>query len=264
MSWCEGEDEGCELFESLRVLLDVVAIDQAFADEDVGDAVEQGDVGARLDGEVEVGHHGGFCNARVDDDELAGFGAGSAVDAMAEDGMVVGDIGADEEDHVCVFHIGVGAGWAVGAEGELVAGDGGGHAEGGVSVVVASAQAELDEFAERVELFCEELAGAYNAEGVVAVTLLDVQNAFDHGVEGFVPGDRNEHTVFAKERLSSASGSGEDVVFGEALGAEFAAVDGVVWIAADSDSLVVAYAEQHAAADGAVAACGLDPLFWNA
>jgi hypothetical protein len=50
------------------VLCDVVAVDEAFADEDVGDAVEQSDVGAWLYGEVDVGHHGGLGDAQVDDD----------------------------------------------------------------------------------------------------------------------------------------------------------------------------------------------------
>ncbi len=260
----EAGDEGRELCEAVGVLVDVVAVDQAFANEDVGDAVEERDVGARFDGKVEVGHHRGLGDARVDDDELAWFGAGAAIDAVAEDGVVVCDVGADQEDDVGVFHVGVGAGWAVGAEGELVAGDGGGHAEGGVAVVVACAEAELDEFAEGVELFREELAGADDAERFVAVTLLDVQNALDHGVEGLVPGDWNEHAVLAEQRLFGAAGSGEDVVFGEAFGAELAAVDGVVRVAADGDGLVVAHAEEHAAADRAVAAGGLDPLFRDA
>ena len=143
-----------------------------------------------------------------------------------------------------LFHIGVGAGWAVGAEGELVAGDGGGHAEGRVAVVIARAQAKLNEFAEGVELLGEKLTGADDAERFVAMALLNIADAFDHSVEGFVPGDGNEHTVLPKQRLFGAARSGEDVVLGEALGAELAAIDGVVRVAADGDRLVVAHAEQ--------------------
>jgi hypothetical protein len=61
-------DEVGEVFEAGGVLCDVVAVDEAFADEDVGDAVEQSDVGAWLYGEVDVGHHGGLGDAQVDDD----------------------------------------------------------------------------------------------------------------------------------------------------------------------------------------------------
>ena len=119
--------------------------------------------------------------------------------------MVVGDVGADEEDDIGVLHVGVGARRAVGAEGELVAGDGRGHAESGVAVVVAGAEAELDELAEGVELLGEELAGADDAEGFVAVALLNVAEALDHGVESFVPGDGSENAVLAQERLFRAA-----------------------------------------------------------
>ena len=71
--------------------------------------------------------------------------------------MVVRDVGADKKDYVCVLHIRIRAGWTVGAEGKLVAGDGGRHAQRSVAVVVTSAKAELHEFAKGVTLLCEEL-----------------------------------------------------------------------------------------------------------
>jgi hypothetical protein len=49
------------------------------------------------------------------------------------------------------------------------------------------------------------------------------------------------------------------VVLAEALGAELAAVDGVIGIAAHGDGFVVFDADEHAAADGAIAAGGFDP-----
>ena len=70
--------------------------------------------------------------------------------------------------------------------------------------------------------------------------------------------------VLAQERLFGAAGGVEDVVLGEALGAELAAIDGMVGIAAYGDGLVVAHADEHAAADGAVAAGGLDPFLRDA
>ncbi len=191
----EGGDEGCILCEAGGVLVDVGLVDEAVANEDVGDAVEQGDVAAGFDGEMEVGHHGGLGDARVSDDEGTSL---VAFEAVAEDGVVVGDVGSDEEDDVGVLHVRVGAGRAVAAEGEFVSGDGGGHAEGGVAVVVAGAEAELDEFAEGVALFGEELAGANDTEGVFAVLGLYGAEFFDHGVEGFVPGDGYEFAVFTE------------------------------------------------------------------
>ena len=178
--------------------------------------------------------------------------------------MVVGDVGADEEDDIGGLHVGVGAGRTVGAEGEFVAGDRRGHAESGVAVVIASAKAELNEFAEGVELLGKELPGTHNAERFVTVSQLDVAEAFDHGVEGLIPGDWCENAVLAEKGLLGATWCGEDVVLGEALGAELAAVNRVIWIAACGDGLVVAHAQKHAATDGTVATGGLDPLLRNA
>ena len=105
------------------MLVDVVVVDQAFANEDVCNAVEERNVGAWFDGKMEIGHHGGLGDARVDYDELARFGAGATIDAVTEDGVVVRDVGADEEDDIGVFHVGVGAGWTVGAILRQVAGE---------------------------------------------------------------------------------------------------------------------------------------------
>ena len=98
--------------------VDVVAIDQTVANEDVGDAVDERDVAARLYREMNVGHHSGLGDARVDDDERAVL---VALQPLAEDGMIVRDVGADQQDDVGSLHIRIVARRAVAAEGELVA-----------------------------------------------------------------------------------------------------------------------------------------------
>src|SRR6185437_1857497 len=110
---------------------------------------------------MDVGHHCCFGNARVDDDESTWLCSGrSTVNALAENRVVVCDIRADQNDDIGRFHIGVRAGWTVGSERQLVAGDSRGHAERGVAIMVASAEAKLDELAKCVELFSDELPGA--------------------------------------------------------------------------------------------------------
>ena len=79
--------------------------------------------------------------------------------------MVVGDVGADQQDHVGAFEVLVRARRAVAAERSLVARHRGGHAQRGVAVVVRRAEAKLHQLAERVELFGHELAGADDADG---------------------------------------------------------------------------------------------------
>jgi hypothetical protein len=71
--------------------------------------------------------------------------------------------------------------------------------------MIAGAEAELDEFAEGVELLREKLPGAHNAERLIAVSLLNVAKPLDHGVECLVPGDRCENTVLAQEWLFRAA-----------------------------------------------------------
>ena len=57
-----------------------------------------------------------------------------------------------------------------------------------------------------------------------------------------------------------AAGGVENVVFAESLGAELAPIHWMIRVATDGDGFAVFDADEHAAADGAVAAGGLDPL----
>ncbi len=49
--------------------VDVLALDQVVLDQDVRDAVEQCEVGARPERQEQVGHHRGLGDARVRDDQ---------------------------------------------------------------------------------------------------------------------------------------------------------------------------------------------------
>ena len=161
---------------------------QVLRDENVCNAVEERDIGARFYCKVDVGHHRGFGHARIHDNERARLRAGrGAVDTLAEDRVVIRNVGTDEKDHVGVLHVRVGAGWTVGAEGELVAGDSGCHAQRRVAIVVGRAKTELHELAQSVGLFGKELTGTYNTQRFLAIALLNVADARDHCVECFLP-----------------------------------------------------------------------------
>ena len=90
---------------------------------------------------------------------------------LAKNRMVLGDVGADQKDDIGFLQIFVGARRPIAAERSLVAGDRGGHAQRRVAVVVVRAEAKLHQFAQRVELFGDQLAGADHAERVAAVSL---------------------------------------------------------------------------------------------
>ena len=96
--------------------VDIVAVDEAVADKDVSDAVDERNIAARLDGKMNVGHHGRLGDARIDHDQRAIL---VALQTLAEDRMVVCDVGADQQNHVGGLHVGVGAGRSIAAKRSL-------------------------------------------------------------------------------------------------------------------------------------------------
>src|ERR1019366_10260156 len=60
MLWGELHDKRFQFAETVGVLLNVVAVDQAIANENVCNAVDERDVTARLDWKVNVRHHRGL------------------------------------------------------------------------------------------------------------------------------------------------------------------------------------------------------------
>ena len=92
-----------------------------------------------------------------------GLGGG---EALVEDRVAPGEVGADEDDEVGLLEILVGAGHGVGAEGAAVAGDGGGHAEAGVGVDVGGADEALHQLVGDVVVLGQELAGAVDRDAL--------------------------------------------------------------------------------------------------
>ena len=242
--------------EAGGVLLDVAAVDQVVLDHDVDQSVDEREIGTWPDGQVQVGHHRGLGDARIDHDER---GVPVGLEAMAEDRMVVRDVGAYEDDHVGAVEILVGAGRAIAAERAFVPGHRRRHAQRRVAVVVRGAEPELHEFSERVELFGDELPGADHADGACAVPLLDVPERRRHGRQRVVPGNPGESSVAFEQRIPGATGGIERVVLRQALRAQPAAVYRMTGVAAHAHRPAVLDAHEHPAADGAVpAGCG-DP-----
>ena len=81
----------------VRVPIDVLAIDEVVLDDDVNEAVEQRQVRPWPDGQVQVGHHRRLGDARIDDDQRR---AGIGLEPPAQNRVIVGDVRADEHDHV--------------------------------------------------------------------------------------------------------------------------------------------------------------------
>lgn len=78
-------DVPAELLEALGVGGDVVAIDPALADQDMGQAVEEHEVGFGLDGQVQGRGHRRFRLPWIDHDDLRPMGI--AADPVPENGV---------------------------------------------------------------------------------------------------------------------------------------------------------------------------------
>jgi hypothetical protein len=143
---------------------DVAGIDQAFVDHDVEHAVEQGDVAARLDRQVEVGDLGAFRTAGIGDDDLQfRIGRPRILDAAEEDRVRHRRVGAGDEDEPGLPDVRVAARRRIGAEGLLVAGDRRRHAEPRIGIDVVGADQPFGQLVEDVVVLGHQLAG--NIEG---------------------------------------------------------------------------------------------------
>ncbi len=188
----EGGDELAEIVVVGGVGVDVVLVDPAFGDEDVGKAVEEGEVGFGLERDVLGGGHRGFGHARVDDDDLGVVGVAS--DALPEDRVGNAKVRADEDDDVGLLEVLVGVGRGVEAE-RLFVGDGGrGHALAGVAVAVDDAHAEFGEATEVGHLFAGDLTRAEKGDRLGAVLALDRLEVDAEGLHRFCPVDWLEPT----------------------------------------------------------------------
>jgi hypothetical protein len=162
--------EAVRLVEAHGVRLDVVAVHPVVGDQFVDEGVHQGEVGTVAQREV----HGGPFGHRG----AAGVRAHQAwpvlgVEAVEHPGpqhaLGLGDVVPEEEEGVAVVDVVVGAGLAVGAEGLLEGGRGGGGAQPGVAVHPGGADARLPDDAEGVVLLDHQLAGG--VEGVAERSL---------------------------------------------------------------------------------------------
>ena len=119
-----GNDGG--LFgKSVGMFGNIGLVDQSLADHHMQHAVEQRDVAARLDRQMEIGDGGAFGAARIDDDDFqVRIGRPRVLDAAKDDGMGNGRIGAGDQDDPGLGNIVVTTRRRIGTQRLLVAGHG--------------------------------------------------------------------------------------------------------------------------------------------
>jgi hypothetical protein len=151
---------------------DEFCVDVPVFDEQMQDAVEQGQIRSRTDRQVQVGILGGGGTARVDDDQL-GARLEPVCHPQEQDGVTVGHVGPDHEEQVGAVEVGVGAGWAVGSQRLLVTRSGACHTQPRVRLDVDGAQKAFGEFGGQILRFQRHLTRDVQRHRVRAVLIDD-------------------------------------------------------------------------------------------
>ena len=180
--------KGFQRIKPFRVLGDVVAVHQTFCQQNVQHAVEQRDVGTRLNWQVQVGHFGCFRPTGVNHDELHRWiGLAGSFNPTEQDRVGVGGVGARNEDGLRVVEIFVAGRRRIGAQRDLVAGDCTAHAQAGVGVDVVGANQAFDHLVEDVIVLGQQLACAIETNCTGAVFTDDGSKAGRDLGHGLIP-----------------------------------------------------------------------------
>ena len=93
-------------------------------------AIEEYDIGARTQGQVQIGAGGCLCAARVYDHQpQGGIGRARGIQALEQHRVAPGQVGPGQHYQVGQFQVRVAAGHQVLTKGALVTGDRRGHAQ---------------------------------------------------------------------------------------------------------------------------------------
>ena len=246
-----GGREG--LVEAGGVIGDEGGVAPSRALEHVQQAGEERHVRSRREAEMKIGEVVGGGAAGVDVDHLHGGARGlGGGDALVEDRVAPGEVGADQHHQIGLFEILVGAGHGVGAEGALVAGDRGGHAQARIRVDVGRADEALHQLVGDVIVLGQDLTRHVERHTVGAVIADRGGEGVGDPVERLVPG--GEHA--ADLRMRQAAVGNQRLGERRPLHAEPAVIGGMIGIAGDRHRAVGVDVRLHAAAGAAIGAGG--------
>ena len=113
-----------------------------------------------------------------------------------------------------------------------------------------------------VELLRDELSSADHANGLGTCAVCTSRN-LHHRLDRFVPAHTLEPPGSAQQREPCPSRRVDGFVLGKPFRTERPPVDGMIRIAADADGAAILDADEHPAADGAVAAGRWHPAVRN-
>ena len=249
-------DHRAKTLPAPRVLRDEACVEEAFAPQHVQHRVQQRDVGAGSQRQVEIGDVGGLGPARVADHDrhIVGRLELPLPDPLEGDRVAVGGVGADQQEAVGEIDVGVRHGRAVGSQRPLVSGCRRGHAEPGVRVEVIGADEPPRELGAEVVLLGEELARRVEGDRVRSVRRDDLAHPIGREPERQLPRHPLELRATAqadlrmKEPVRRSQHGGEM----DGFGADVADVGRMVEIASDLRHAAIADLHQEPATHTAV------------
>ena len=170
------------------MVADVIEIAQAFPQHHVQHGVVERDIGAGLDGQIQIGSLGGVGATRIDYDQFhVGPRLARILDATEHDGMGEGGVGAGDEQAIDFRDVFVGAGRCIGAERKLVAADRARHAQARIGVDVVGTNQSLGQLVEDVVVLGQQLAGDVEGHRVGAVARDSVGETVGGVIERNIP-----------------------------------------------------------------------------
>ena len=180
--------QGLEGIEAFGVLVDKAPVDPAFPHEDMQQAVEQGHVGAGLQGQVQVGQFAGVGAPRIDDDDahFRALGLGF-FQAAKQHRMGIGHVRTGDQQAVGLLDVLVVARRRIGTQAALVAGHSRGHAQPRVAIDVVGADHGAGQLVKGVVILGQQLAGDIEGHAVRAMLADGFGEHIGGVIEGVVP-----------------------------------------------------------------------------
>ena len=214
--------------------------------------VEQRHVTAGLHGQVHLGGVATGGPARVDDDDAGAAGLLRGQDALVEHRVTPGEVGTDQDDHVGLFEVLIGAGHGVGAEGAAMASHGGRHAEPRIRVDIRRTDEALHQLVCDVVILGQQLAGDVEGDAVGPVIGDGLAEPFGDERQGAVPAGLLSTDAGGQQAVVQPDGFGQR----RSLGTEPPAIGRVIRVALHIQPAMAIGAQEHTAPHPAIGAGG--------
>ncbi|CAE6906124.1 hypothetical protein R69749_08415 [Paraburkholderia domus] len=223
--------------------------------------IEEANVGARLQRQVQIGHLAGRGVARVDHDDLhIGSRFLDPDNPLEQDRMAPRGIRSDQHDEVCQFEVFVAHRHQVFAERTLVPCNRRRHAQARIGVDVRAADIALHQLVGNVVVLRQQLSRDIECDRIRAVLIDDPAKAAGDCVERIAPRDIAPLAAarFAQLRMQQASVEPDRFAERRALHAKASGVCRMAFVAGNVRWAVRAWGRAYATTDAAIRAGGSD------